>query len=42
MNIDWLQTFYIVGALVLVAFAIILYPTFRHGPREEKKSGSKH
>ncbi len=32
MNITFsgIETFYIVGALILVAFAIILYPTLRN------------
>lgn len=29
MDVTGLQTFYIVGALVLVAMAIVLYPTLR-------------
>ena len=29
MNLEWLQTFYIVGALVLLAIAIVAYPTLR-------------
>ncbi len=29
MNLNWLQTFYIVGALVLLAIAIIAYPTLK-------------
>lgn len=29
MNISALQTFYIVGALVLLAIAIVAYPTLR-------------
>ncbi len=30
MNLDPLQTFYIVGGLLAVAFAILLYPTLKH------------
>ena len=30
MNLDWLKVVYIVGALVLVAIAIVLYPTLRN------------
>lgn len=37
MNLDWLQTFYIVGALFLVAMAIIAYPTLKYGPKKGKK-----
>ena len=29
MNLNWLQTFYIVGAICLLAIAIVLYPTLR-------------
>ncbi|EKE14587.1 MAG: hypothetical protein ACD_12C00405G0005 [uncultured bacterium] len=29
MNISALQTFYIVGAIVLLAIAIVAYPTLR-------------
>jgi len=29
MNISGLQTFYIVGAIVLLAIAIVAYPTLR-------------
>ena len=29
MNISSLQTFYIVGAIVLLAIAIVAYPTLR-------------
>jgi len=29
MNFSWLQTFYIVGAISLLAVAIVLYPTLR-------------
>jgi hypothetical protein len=29
MNLDWLKTFYIVGALCLVAIAIVVYPTLK-------------
>jgi len=30
MNLDWLKTFYIVGALVLLAVAIVVYPTLKN------------
>ena len=30
MNLDWLKVVYIVGALVLVAIAIVMYPTLRN------------
>ena len=36
MNLDWLQTFYIVGAILLLAIAILVYPTLKE--RSEKKS----
>jgi len=29
MNLEWLQTFYIVGAMVLLAIAVVAYPTLR-------------
>ena len=29
MNLTWLQTFYIVGAILGLAIAIIAYPTLR-------------
>lgn len=29
MNLSWLQTFYIVGAISMLAVAIVLYPTLR-------------
>jgi ABC-type lipoprotein release transport system permease subunit len=29
MNLEWLQTFYIVGAMVLLAVAVVAYPTLR-------------
>lgn len=35
MNLDWLQTFYIVGALFLVAMAIVAYPTLKNGPKRK-------
>lgn len=38
MNLDWLQTFYIVGALVLLAISIALYPTFKN---DSKRKTSK-
>jgi len=31
---DGLQTFYIVSALVLVAIAIVLYPTLKNGKKK--------
>lgn len=36
MNLDWLQTFYIVSALVLLAIAIVAYPTLKE--RSKRKS----
>lgn len=33
MNLDWLQTFYIVGAIVLLAISILVYPTLRERSR---------
>ena len=30
MNLDWLKTFYLVGALVLLAVAIVVYPTLKN------------
>jgi len=38
MNISWLQTVYIVGALLAVALAILIYPTLKHDSRSKKKS----
>ncbi len=29
INLDWLKTVYIVGALVLLAVAIVVYPTLQ-------------
>lgn len=37
MNLSWLQTFYIVGALVLLAIAIVAYPSLRERSRNKKK-----
>lgn len=39
MNLDWLQTLYIVGALVLLAIAIAAYPTLKYG--QKRKSSKK-
>lgn len=37
MNLTWLQTFYIVGAIVLLAIAIVAYPTLRQQSKSKKK-----
>lgn len=36
INLDWLQTFYIVGAILLLAIAIVAYPTLKE--RSEKRA----
>jgi len=35
-NISALHTFYIVGAIVLLAFAILLYPTLREKSKKKR------
>ena len=37
MNLDWLQTFYIVSALVLLAIAIVAYPTLAERSKRKGK-----
>lgn len=37
MNLDWLQTFYIVGALILLAIAIVSYPTLKSRNKRKRK-----
>lgn len=39
MNLDWLQTFYIVGALIFLGLSILAYPTLRE---HSKRKASKH
>jgi len=29
LNLDWLKTFYLVGAILLLAIAILVYPTLK-------------
>ena len=29
MNLDWLKTFYLVGAMLLLAISIVAYPSLR-------------
>ena len=36
MNLTWLQTFYIVGALCFVGFSILLYPTIKENAKRKK------
>ena len=36
LNLDWLQTFYLISAILLLAIAILVYPTLKE--RSEKKS----
>ena len=37
LNLDWLKVVYIVGALGAVAMAIIFYPTFKYGSKDDDK-----
>lgn len=37
MNLDWLQTFYIVSAIVLLAIAIVVYPTIKERSKKRNK-----
>jgi len=37
MNLSWLQTFYIVGAIFVLAIIIIAYPSLRERSRSKKK-----
>lgn len=41
MNLDWLQTFYIVGALLFVGIAILAYPTLSERAKHSKRKSSK-
>jgi len=35
MNLDWLKVFYIAGSILLLAIAIVAYPSLRSGPRKK-------
>lgn len=37
MNLDWLQTFYIVGAILLLGIAIVAYPTLKSRGKSKRK-----
>lgn len=37
LNLDWLKTFYLIGALLLLAIAILVYPTLK-GKSDRKTS----
>lgn len=36
INLDWLKTVYIVGALVILAVAIVVYPTLQARAKRKK------
>ncbi len=36
LNLDWLQTFYIVSAILILAIAILVYPTLRSKNKKSK------
>jgi len=35
VNLDWLKVVYIVGAILLLALSILVYPTLKHGPKRK-------
>ncbi len=35
LNLDWLKVFYLVGAILLLAIAIVVYPTLRYGTKRK-------
>lgn len=35
LNLDWLKVFYLVGAIILLAMAIVVYPTLRYGTKKK-------
>lgn len=37
MNLDWLQTFYIVGAILLLAIAIVAYPSLKNRSKSKRR-----
>lgn len=38
INLDWLKVFYLIGALIALTIAILVYPTMRYGPKRRKTS----
>lgn len=48
LNLDWLKVVYIVGAIGILTLAIIAYPTFKYGPKDDNydeerpRESSKH
>lgn len=37
MNLTWLQTFYIIGAILVLGILLIAYPTLRERSKKKKK-----
>lgn len=35
LNLEWFKVFYLVGAILLLAIAIVAYPTLRYGPKRK-------
>lgn len=36
LNLDWLKVFYLAGAILLLAIAILVYPTILERSRKKK------
>lgn len=37
LNLDWLKVFYLVGAILALAIAIVVYPTLSANSRSKRK-----
>lgn len=38
INLDWLKVFYLIGAIIALSIAILVYPTMKYGPKRNNKS----
>lgn len=36
INLDWLQTFYIISAILLLAITILIYPTIKERSKRKR------
>ena len=41
INLDWLKTFYLVGAILILAIAILVYPTLKDRSSSKRKPEKK-